>query len=1098
MRAPQFRFRLRFVRLVQACLVGLLCISASATVADGDTGTRMLSEPAISHDHVAFVYDGDLWIADRDGGNARRLTSYEGTETSPRFSPDGKSIAFSGEYDGNQDVYLIPVEGGMPQRLTWHPARDLVEGFTPDGSQVLFSSTRDVFTRRYTRLYTVPVSGGMPQSLSIPNGLRASYSADGKYIAYIPIPERFQVWKNYRGGTCSRIWIFNNEDHSVQQIRQPEGRCNDTDPVFIGDLVYFRSDRNGEFNLFAFDPQTEAIEQLTHYDDFPVMKLTESSDAIVYEQAGYLHTLDPQSKQSRQIPIDATTDGVELRPRFVSGPEWIRDVGISPSGKRAVVEYRGEIVTVPAKEGDPRNLTQSTGAHERSPAWSPDGSKIAWFSDASGEYRLVVANQDGSGEPEVHEIEGHGFFEDPRWSPDGTKISYIDNSWTLYVYDLAKRESKKIVSEPHYGPRGMRGLHHRWSHDSRWIAYTVNTPAIIQQAFVYDVANDQSHPISDGMSEVSEPTFDRSGKYLYFLASTDAGPVKHWFAMSNNDMEMSNQVYMAVLRDDDPNPLAKSSDEEPAKSSETKADKKESDSDKSESKDDSRVRIDFEGLDQRIIALPLPTARYSNLEAGPEGTILVVKQDRDGERELVSFSLDSKESTTMMDGVNGFVVTPDGKKLLYIAGRGSFGIAGTSGKIAPGSGRLDMGAIEVRIDPMSEWTQIFDEVWRINRDYFYDPNMHGCDWPAMREKYRPFIKHCVTRSDLNRVLQWMCSELGVGHHRVGGGQSRRSADSVPGGLLGADYEVADGRFRFKKVYGGLNWNGPMRAPLTEPGVRVHAGEYLLKVNGADVTADDNLYRHFENTAGKIVTLTVGPKADGSDARTVKVVPIRDESQLRNRDWVEGNLKKVHEATDGRVAYVYVPNTTGAGHQYFKRYFFPQSDKQAIIVDERFNGGGQVADYYIDILRRPYISHWATRYGNDFMTPTGSIQGPKVMLIDETAGSGGDLLPWMFRKLKVGTLVGKRTWGGLVGVLGFPTLMDGGFVTAPNLAIWTEDGFVVENEGVPPDVEVEQWPADIIAGRDPQLERAIEIVLKQLEANPPRKYKKPPYPIRVRK
>ncbi len=409
-----------------------------------------------------------------------------------------------------------------------------------------------------------------------------------------------------------------------------------------------------------------------------------------------------------------------------------------------------------------------------------------------------------------------------------------------------------------------------------------------------------------------------------------------------------------------------------------------------------------------------------------------------------------------------------------------------------------MSGIQVRIDPKAEWKQIFNEVWRINRDYFYDPNMHGADWPAMKVKYEPFVEDCVTRDDLNRVLMWMCSELSVGHHRVGGGEERRTAGTVGGGLLGADFEIDGDRYRLKKVFGGLNWNGPLRAPLTEPGVRVKAGEYIIAVNGRDLKASDNIYRHFENTAGKIVELTVSPKADGSDSRTVKVVPVESETDIRNRDWVEGNLRKVNEATDGRVAYVYVPNTTGAGHTYFKRYFFPQTGKDAIIVDERFNGGGQVADYYIDILRRPYISHWATRYGEDFMTPTGSIQGPKVMLIDETAGSGGDLLPWMFHKLEIGTLVGRRTWGGLVGILGFPVLMDGGSVTAPNLGIWTEDGFVVENVGVPPDVEVEQYPADVIAGHDPQLEKAIEIVLKQLESNPPKKYKKPPYPIRVRK
>lgn len=1076
------------------------CFLFTATIFAGNVHafdlTRMVSHGAVSQSNIAFVYDGDLWIAGIDGSNPHRLTSHEGVETNPRFSPDGKWIAFSAQYDGNTDVYLMPISGGAPTRLTYHPAADNVEGFTPDGSAVLFSTSRNVFTRRYHRLYTVSTQGGFPQPLPIPNGLRASYSNDGSKIAYIPIAERFNQWKNYRGGTCSRVWIFDNNDHSVQPIPQPEGRCNDTDPVFIGGMVYFRSDRNGEFNLFSFDPKSGAIRQWTDYQDFPINRITESADSIIFEQAGLLHLFRPATGEANFIPLSLKTDQTEIRPRFVSGKKWIRNADISPSGKRAVVEFRGEIVTLPAKKGDVRNLTQSPGSHERSPTWSPDGSKIAYFSDADGEYKLYVAQQDGKGDAQVFPVEGAGFYEAPQWSPDGSKISYRDNSWSLFVFDLANKTSTKICSEPTFGPPMVRGLHHSWSPDSKWLAYTVNTPAMIQQAFVYNLDSNQSTAISDGMSEVSEPVFDRNGKYIYFISSTDAGPVKHWFAMSNNDMELSNAIYLVVLQDDGANPLAKQSDEEQAKSDSEK-EAATDDKDKAKSSQPATVKMDAEGLDQRILALPTSEGIYSNLRAGPEGTVLFVKRDKDGESELASFSLESRETTSMLSKVNQFAVTPDGKNLMYVSPSG-YGIASTKGKIDPAESKLNVDDIEVRIDPRAEWKQIFNEVWRINRDYFYDPGMHGCDWVAMKSKYEPLVDTCVTRGDLNRVLMWMCSELAVGHHRVGGGQQRLEADSVGGGLLGADYEVVNDRYRFKKVLGGLNWNGKMRAPLTEPGVRVQPGEYLLAVNGQALSARDNLHRHFENTAGKIVEITVGPNPDGSKSREVKVVPVDNESQLRNRDWVEGNLRKVHQATGGRVAYVYVPNTTGAGHTYFKRYFFPQADKQAIIVDERFNGGGQIADYYIDHLRRPYISHWATRYGNDFKTPSGSIDGPKVMLIDETAGSGGDMLPWMFNKLKLGTLVGRRTWGGLVGVLGFPVLMDGGSVSAPNLAIWTEDGFIVENVGVPPDVEVEQLPADVIAGRDPQLEKAIEIALQQLETNPPKQYKKPAYPIRVRK
>ena len=1089
------------LRCIVTCLLGVSLLVAAANGHDPEN-TRMLSNAAISDQHIAFAYDRDLWIADRDGSNPRRLTSHEGVESAPRFSRDGKSIAFSAEYDGNLDVYRMPVAGGAPRRLTYHPSPDIVEGFTPDGTAVLFSSTRSTFTRRYHKLFNVSVDGGFPTPLSIPNGLRASYSADGKKIAYIPIAERFMQWKNYRGGTASRIWIYDTADHSVQQVRQPDGRCNDTDPVFIGDQVYFRSDRNGEFNLFSFDPTNEAIEQLTQHDDFPINRITESKNAIIYEQAGYLHVFDPakkRSQRSQQLKIGISTDMTEVRTRYVSGSPWIRNAAVSPSGARAVFEFRGDIVTVPAAKGDVRHLTRSGGVHERSPAWSPDGKSIAFFSDAGGEYQLHIAAQNGKGEVARYKVDGHGFYSEIAWSPDGTKITYVDNSHSLYLFDIERNKSTKIASEPQYGPGRFPGLHHNWSPDSEWIAYTVNTKAMIQQVKVFNVEKGTSHPVTDGMSEVSEPVFDSSGKYLFFIASTDAGPVKHWFAMSNADMQLTNAVYLAVLRDDDDNPLARQSDEEDQEAANQDG-ANQDDGGKAGSPGEAaeiQVRIDFDGLDQRIVALPLGPAVYSNLQAGADSELFYVSRDREGATKLVSFSLKKRKQTTLLEGVSKFQLTPDGKKVLYAAGS-DWGIAGASGKLTAGSGKLNIDEIQVRIDPREEWPQIFEEVWRINRDYFYDSNMHGADWPAMKEKYRPFVEHCVTRGDLNRVLMWMCSELAVGHHRVGGGDVRPDSIRIPGGLLGADLEIDQNRYRIAKVFGGLNWNGAMRAPLTEPGVSVKAGQYVLEINGVPLTGQDNIYRHLENTAGKNVEIRIGPHADGANTRVVTVVPISSEAALRNRDWVEGNLRKVHEATDGRVAYVYVPNTTTSGHRYFKRYFFPQTDRQAIIVDERFNGGGQVADYYIDHLRRPYISHWATRYGRDFMTPSGAIFGPKVMLIDETAGSGGDLLPWMFRKLELGTLVGKTTWGGLVGTLGFPVLMDGGTVTAPNLAIWTEDGFVVENVGVPPDVEVEQFPADIIAGRDPQLEKAIEVILKQLEENPPKKYRKPAYPIRVRK
>jgi len=1090
------------VPVLLTVLLAVLAIPPAGAVDVQDT--RLLSEPAVSATHVAFEYAGDLWVARRDGGGVHRLTAHPGREGRPRFSPDGQWIAFSGEYDGNVDVYLVPATGGVPRRLTWHPGFDVVQGFTPDGTAVLFTSPRAAHTRAHQQLFTIPVEGGFPERLPIPHAFKATYSPDGGKIAYVPLREAFRQWKNYRGGTTSRIWLYDTGDHSVVEIPQPEGRCNDTDPMWIGDTVYFLSDRNGEFNLFAYDTGSTDVRQLTFHEDFPILDASHGGGDILYEQAGWLHLFDPADSSHERLAVGVAADLPETRPRFEDGEEFIRNAHISPSGARAVFETRGEIFTVPAEKGDPRNLTDSPGDHERSPAWSPDGRWIAYFSDAPGddgrrEYALHLAPRDGRGEVKVFPLDGAGFYDDLKWSPDGTRLSFTDNSWSLYVLEVSPGEMTKVDQELLYGP--VKTLHHAWSPDSRWLVYTQLTETYFQRIHLYSVEEGRSHALTEGLADAGEPVFDAGGKYLWFTASTDAGPVRQWFAMSNADMEISNALYVAVLPAGEPSPLAPESDEE--KIEEEDVEKENAGEDGDDQK--VRVEIDFDHLHQRIVALPLEPAYYSDLQAGPEGQLYYLRQTPasglalfrgNSPGSLRRFDLAEREETTLLEGVLGFRLSADRKKLLLRTPNG-WHIADAGGKIEPGSGRLGTGEIRIKIDPRAEWAQIFDEAWRINRDYFYDPNMHGADWPAMKEKYAIFLPHLAHREDLNDVLRWMSSELSVGHHRVGGGDTLWETEDIEGGLLGADYEIHEGRYRFAKVYGGLNWNPDLRSPLTEPGVDVRAGEYLLAVDGEELRAPENLYARFEDTAGDIVEITVGPHPDGSDSRTVEVIPVANEGGLRNRDWVEGNLKKVTEATDGRVAYVYVPNTARRGHVYFKRYFYPQADRDAIIIDERHNGGGQVADYYIDLLRRPYISHWAMRYGRDLKTPLASIQGPKVMLIDETAGSGGDLLPWMFRKLELGTLVGRRTWGGLVGVLGFPTLMDGGGITAPNLAIWTEDGFVVENVGVPPDVEVEQWPAEVVAGHDPQLEKAIEIALEKLEKNPPKEYERPPYPVRVR-
>ncbi len=1087
-----------------AALFLLLAAPVSLVAQPNTTDTRMLAQPAVSASQIAFAYAGDLWTARLDGSDVRRLTTADGDESNPVFSPDGKWIAFAGNYDGNVDAYVIPAAGGEPRRLTWHPGNDIPQAFTPDGAQVLFTSARAVFSGRYTQLWTVPVGGGPESRLPIPNAAQATYSPDGRFIAYNPIGRAFEQWKGYRGGQVSQLWIIDTRTWDVEKIPQPVGRSNDVDPMWLAPgVIWFRSDRDGEFNLYRYDRGTKAVTRVTSHTDFPVMAASAGAGKIAYEQAGWVHLLDPATGQAHKLTIGIATDLREPRTRWVKGAEFVRNVSPSPSGARAAFEMRGEIVTVPAEKGDPRNLTNTTGAHEREPAWSPDGKQVAYVSDQGGEYRLRIASQDGKGEPRVIDVHDAGFIFGLEWSPDGKRIAYYDNSQTIYVVDVATGACHRVAANRVYTP--LIGLTYSWSPDSRWLAYTIETHPLVSALSLYDADQDKSTAVTDGLSEVTQPVFERNGNYLYVLASTDAGPALDWFALSSAPVRRTRAIYAIALTRDAPNPFVRESDEEKVAAAAAAA--KPDSARPADAKagappaaaptpPKAPVSVDFSGIQQRIIAFPVAPAEIEQLAVGEANQVYYLRMT-DGKGVIRRYDITKRKDDVVVPDSRGFGLTRDGKKLLYASGDGWF-LTPVAG-LQPGAGRLNLAAVDIMIDPRAEWAQIFDEAWRINRDYFYASNYHGTDWNAQRAKYAPFIAQASSRGDVERVIRWLLSELRVGHSFQGPGQRLAQAPRVGVGLLGADYEVINGRYRIARIYGGLNWNPTLRAPLTEPGVDVRVGDYLLAVNGVDLRAPTtNVYAPFENAVGKGVELTVGPDPSGSGSRTVTVVPVASEAALRNRAWVEGNLRKVDSATDGRVAYVYVPNTGGAGYDYFRRYFYPQAHKDAIIVDERFNGGGSLADYYIDILQRPALSWWAMRYGEDLKTPTASIQGPKALLTDETAGSGGDYFPWMFKKLKIGPTIGQRTWGGLVGILGFPVLMDGGNITAPNLAIWTPDGgYIVENEGVPPDIAVEQTPKDVIAGHDPQLERAIDWVKDELRKSPPVTPKRPAFPVKVK-
>lgn len=1069
----------------------------------------LMRKPTVSKTHVVFSYAGDLWSVARAGGEAIRLTTGVGTESSPLFSPDGKLVAFTGEYDGNIDVYVIPASGGVPKRITYHPGADEVAGWTPDGRQVLFVSPRASYSNRFARLFTIALDGALPSEVPLPMGYEGSYSPDGKKLAYVPLPRGFNAWKRYRGGMATPVWIANLADSSVERI--PRETSNDFNPMWIGDRIYFLSDRNGPITLFSFDTKTRKVTELIKNTGLDIKSASAGPDVIVYEQFGSLNLYDLKSGKTTKLNITIHSDMLTVRGKFERVGSRLTSSGISPTGARAVFEARGEIITVPAEKGDPRNLTSTPGVAERDPAWSPDGKWIAYFSDESGEYALHLRDQ--KAEAAVKKISlGNppSFFYSPTWSPDSRKIAYSDKRLNLWYVDIEKGTPVKVDTLT----RGGGGIGVSWSPDSRWMAYSKPLQSWFGAIFVYSLEEGKLSQITDGMSDARHAVFDKSGKYLYFTASTDVGPRIFGFDMSSYPIRPTRSVYVCVLKKDLPSPLAPESDEEKAgeekKNGAKEADKpsdqggekkadaapaaKTGDKDKKETP---KVAIDFENIGQRILALPIPARSLVGLAAGKANILFVLEFAPDqgpgpAGATLHKFDLEKRKFEKVLDNVNGLDVSANGEKMLYRQGDSWF-IASLSQPIKPGEGKLKVENIEVYVDPRAEWNQMYRETWRIERDFFYDPNHHGLDLQATAKRYEPYLQSLAHRADLNYLFQEMLGELSVGHLYVGGGDVP-DPKRVPGGLLGADYKLENGRYRFARVYNGENWNPQLKAPLTQPGVNVAAGEYLLAVAGRNLTAADNVYHFFESTANKQVVIKVGPNPDGTGSREVTVVPIESETRLRNLSWVEDNRRQVDQLSGGALAYVYLPDTAQGGYTFFNRYFFSQTDRKGVVADERFNSGGQSADYIIDYLKKPLMSYWAVRDGDDFRMPFGTIPGPKAMMINEYSGSGGDLMPWMFRRSGIGPLIGKRTWGGLVGIGGYPQLIDGGSVTAPHFAFYSPEGkWEVENHGVDPDIVIDFDPKAWRDGHDVQLEKTVDLLMQELKKNPPKKYQRPPYP-----
>jgi tricorn protease len=1062
----------------------------------------ILNHPAVSAKHVAFGYAGDLWVVDRGGGEARRLTAGAGLETHPVFSPDGSQVAFAGEYDGNLDVYVVPVEGGVPRRLTYHPDPDLPVAWAPDGKSVLFRSTRSSHGR-FTRLFTLPLGGGLASELPLPMAEEASYSPDGKMLAYVPFtntrafPGAYIAWKKYRGGSAPFVWIADLMTCEVEKV--PHKGSNDFNPLWVGSKVFFLSDRDGSTTLYAYDRASREVQCVLPPDGTDIKSAAACPDAVVYDRIDGLYLFDLGSGKTRRLGVKVRGDLPGVRPRAEKVARQIQNAGLSPTGARVVFEARGEILTVPAEKGDARNLTGTPGVAERDPAWSPDGKSVAYFSDESGEYELHVKPQNGLGAARKFKLGGApSFYYSPRWSPDGKRIAYADKRKNLWHLDLATGKSVKIDTDPL--PLGAPPTP-VWSPDGAWVAYTRSLKSGVGAAFLYSVAGGKAHRVTDGLSDVRAVEFDRGGKYLYLLASTDAGPMT-FGSMSAFNRARTSSPYVVVLGKDDPSPLLPESDDEKDEPA-APADKP-ADADKAKGKKAlPKVRVDLENIDQRVLALPVPARNYVGLRAGKAGALFLLEGDavmaprRGPEGGLVvhKFDLGKRKVDKFLDAASQVVVSHNGEKMLYRSGRDKWFLAPTSAPPKPGEGAVKVDGLEVQVDPRAEWDQIYRETWRIERDFLYDPAAHGLDLAASRKKYAGYLPGLGSRHDLSLLMEEMLGELCLGHVYVAGGDAPAPAEARTG-LLGADYAVENGRYRFARIYRGEAWNPDLRAPLLQPGAGVKEGEYLLAVNGQELKGQDNVYRLFAGTAGKQTSLRVGPAPDGKGARDVTVVPVPSERQLRNLAWVDANRRKVDELSNDRVAYVYVPDTSGEGFARFNRYFFAQTDRPAAVIDERFNGGGQLADHIVDYLGQPLRNFLTGRdgEGEDMPFPRGAIHGPKAMIINERAGSGGDYLPYTFRQAKLGPLVGKRTWGGLVGIGGYPTLIDGGTVTAPRMGIWFPPGrWDVENRGVAPDVEVELDPRAVRQGRDPQLEKAVELVLAELKRSPPTTYKRPAFP-----
>jgi tricorn protease len=1082
--------------------LGLSLIVVSLAFAEE---SRLMRFPDIYQDKIVFVYAGDLWLVPSDGGIARRLTTHVGMELFPKFSPDGKMIAFTGQYEGNTDVYVIPSEGGEPKRLTYHPGSenmpdrfgfdDMVLGWHPDGKRILFRSLRESYNGWFQKLYLVDLKGALPEALPLPEGGLTSFSPDGTKIAYNRQFRNFRTWKRYKGGLAQDIWTYDLKNNTIERITDYEG--TDTSPMWHENKIYFVSDRDHTANIFCYDLDTQKTRKITNHDEYDVKWPSLGPQAIVYENGGYLYVLDLKTEQTKKITVQIPDDRALTRSEYISVSDYIGDYNLSPDGKRALFTARGDVFTVPAEKGNTRNLTNTSGAREKNCTWSPDGKWIAYLSDRTGEDELYIVPQDGKGEEVRITTDGHCFRFACLWSPDSKKLLFADKDLKLYYVDVESRKITEIDST-----KNGEIYDYSWSLDTKWITYAKPNPNRFYSIFLYSLKDGKIFQVTEGFTDDSEPIFDPEGKYLYFFSKRDFNATLGNFDPSFTYNQMT-RIYVVTLQKDTLSPFAPQSDEVELEKEKKKKEEGEKKEEEKKEKIKKEVQIDLEGIGDRVVAVPIDPGNYYGLRSAkgkifylsfPTWTLTGGSPEPKGTLHL--FDMEERKDHALLLPVDGYDISGDGEKIIYKSMR-QFGIIDAKpGSPKIGDGALKLDGMQMKIDRREEWKQIFNEVWRRERDFFYAPNMHGVDWELMRKRYGELLPYVAHRSDLTYILGEMIGELCCSHTYVSGGD-KPEVKLVSTGLLGVDWELdtLSGFYRVQKIYPGKNWEENLRSPLTEPGVEVKEGEYIVAVDNKTLQYPTNPYSLFENTVGKTVTLKVNSKPSLEGAREVEVKPIASESDLRANYWVETNRRKVEEATNGKVGYIFIPDMGGEGLNEFAKAFFPQIRKEGLIIDVRYNGGGFVSEMILERLRRVLAGMSSSRNAGDYTYPGGVFYGHMVCIMNEYSASDGDYFPYYFRKYGLGPLIGKRTWGGVVGT-SFTPLVDNGYITVPGSAAFGLEGeWIVENHGVDPDIEVDNLPNMVIQGHDPQLEKAIEVILEKIEEEPRKLPERPPYPIR---